>query len=735
MDGADLEIINCSFLDFPSAPYAYGVQLYSVHLAETGLVEIANCLWDSSFTASNPTPPFVKSVQYAGYSAPYLVHIADSIMPAVPTWFTPDAQTNLYITNALIAMGGHLRTNSPGIDTGGVALTRDDFEGQARDSSPDIGADEYAALGGGDSDGDGLSDSSEVDTYGTNPYRADSDSDNIADGTEAMDGTDPADPWSYRFEVQGSVTNQTGNSALVWLCRRWGAGAWDTNTAAIVTNGAISIDVLAASQSNTLFVGAFCDYNTNGLPDAIEPVYWKAIVATGSLVRTSFLLKDYDADRLDDWQETLCGTDPLSSNDYCFAVSGNLTNLLYLDTYNVCVGISASTNASEMFVVTNVSTDGSFAFPHIHMTNYIANFCPIHFEDANTNGLWDSGELYGLQSPFAFSNRMGHAHQVTLYPRDNDFDDMPDFWEARHSLNWTNQSDCVEDSDADEIYNVLEYQVNLNPWITNGYGNTAIRDAVNSVDTRLAGRIPSQALSIFNDATTNFVRNTNCWAYPYDLTCCSPWNSSGFNEYAGTLISPQHLIFAGHYMPPTNTIFRFVDRENRVYERRLISIKRHPEYSPYPTNYPDIAVGKLDSAITNGISYAKVLSINYTNYLSSGIRLPTLRLDKEEKALVGDLLSIDIPSDGKHLAKFTSPIDATRLNYYESLIPGDSGNPAFLLLSGQPVLLTIWTGGGAGDGTSLVIFTNSINQLMMDLGGEYQLTTFDMSSWFSEITQ
>ena len=188
-------------------------------------------------------------------------------------------------------------------------------------------------------------------------------------------------------------------------------------------------------------------------------------------------------------------------------------------------------------------------------------------------------------------------------------------------------------------------------------------------------------------------------------------------------------------MPPTNVIFRFVDRQNRTYERRLVAIKRHPDYSPYPTNYPDIAVGKLDSAITNGISFAKVLPESYTNYLSSGIRLPTLRLDKEEKALVGDLFSINHSVGGNHFTSFMTPLDATRLSFYEGLIPGDSGNPVFLLLSGQPILLTIWTGGGAGTGTSLVACTNDINQLMSDLGGGYQLTTFDMPPEFSEITQ
>ena len=721
VDSSPLKIVNCSFLNFPSSPHAYGVQLESKYMTETGRVDIVNCIWDPSFTASSPTPPFVR-YKWPN-AAPFLVNIVDSIMPATPTWFPPDTQTNLYITNALIALSGHLRTNSPGIDVGGLTLTLHDFEGQARDASPDIGADEYAPLGAGDSDGDGISDSSEVETYGTDPYRADSDSDGIVDGIEVADGTDPADPWSYRFEVRGVATNQTGNSSPVWICRRWGAGAWDTNTAAVATNGNFGLDILASNQPNDLYVGAFCDYNTNGLPDAVEPVYWKMVSATGSLMRTSFLLKDYDGDYLDDWQEVLCETDPFSASNYCFSVSGVFTNVV-LESGNYYVGLSFTTNASDMFAVTNVGAGGTFAFSHIKASNSATYFYFNHFDDVNTNGVWDANELYG----YSYTNRRGHSLYRTQEPRDYDNDDMPDFWEARQGLSWTNQTDCVEDPDGDEIYNVLEYQKNLNPWSANGSGNTAVRDAVNAVDSKLAGKVPSQALSIFTDMTTNFVRNTNCWAYEYDLTCCSPWNSTWYNGQAGTLISPQHVVFCAHWGlgPATNTILRFVDRDNNVVERRLIDKRTLANYS---NSYPDLVVGLLDSPISNGVSYAKILPDNYAQYLSGGTRLPVVRLDQEEKALVGDVKMMSISVLSQWLSTCSVSLSSLRLGFYEDLVIGDSGNPVFIILSGEPVLLTVWTSGGAGSGSSIVAFKNEINQVMLELGGGYQLTPIDLSGF------
>ena len=734
MDSSSIEIINCSFLGFPSSPYAYGFQLHSLYLAETGLVEIANSLWDSTFTASNPTPPFVKSLQYTN-SVPYLVHIADSIMPAVPTWYTPDAQTNLYITNALVAMAGHLQTNSPGIDDGGLALTRYDFEGQARDASPDIGADEYAALGESDSDGDGLSNSSEVETYGSDPYRADSDSDGIADGIEASDGTDPADPWSYRFIVQGTATNQTGSSSPIWLCRRWGAGAWDTNTASIVTNGNYEFSVLASNQPYALCLGSFCDFNTNGSPDSIEPIYWKTIAVTGFITRTNFLLKDFDGDLAEDWHEVQCGSDPMSTSNYCVSIYGCLTNL-FVASGRYYVGMALTTNVNDILALTDVSSNASYEMSCVQMNNTNRIVYIHHFDDVNTNGICDTNELYG----FRYLARTGAIHRVILNPLDNDSDGMPDFWEERIGMSYTNKYDAAEDADGDDVYNIHEYWFGSDPWISdNTSTGTAVREATSSVDSQLVGRTPSVALPIFtiqNHAATNYVRNTNCWAYSYNLTCNSPWNSTYGVYYSATLISPRHVLFAAHWDYVTNgTVMRFVDQQNNVIERTISAKVRHPLYSPY---YPDLSVGLLNSDVpTNQISFAKVMPDDYCDYLHTGNRLPALWLNQWRRAQVGDVINIVNvnPSNEKHCT-LTEPQDATRHLYYQNPLGelgptgGDSGNPVFLLLSGEPILLTVWTHGYPSDsGTAISSFKQDINNLMQELGGGYQLTEYDMSGF------
>ena len=76
-----------------------------------------------------------------------------------------------------------------------------------------------------------------------------------------------------------------------------------------------------------------------------------------------------------------------------------------------------------------------------------------------------------------------------------------------------------------------------------------------------------------------------------------------------------------------------------------------------------------------------------------------------------------------YLAK-VSPSDA-------DIIGGDSGNPAFLVINGEPVLLGTLTGGGAGSITSLHDQLGLINTAMTAAGGSQQLTQFDLSGYTS----
>lgn len=245
-----------------------------------------------------------------------------------------------------------------------------------------------------------------------------------------------------------------------------------------------------------------------------------------------------------------------------------------------------------------------------------------------------------------------------------------------------------------------------------------------AIDTRIINKNAVLSKPIFSTQNHNsgiYVRNTGCWVSGVDLTCISPWNSTDNANRAGTLISPRHILFAAHYQINNGSTIRFIDNNNNIITRTMVNKLTHPNYSPYQ---PDITVGVLDSDVPNTIKFAKILPQNWSNYLpnlSYNYVVPCLVLDQEEKALISDLLNLSSASN------FTTPTNAKRYEFFENIITGDSGNPAFLIINGELVLITVWTYGGAGAGTNIVYYKDDINTMMTTLGGGYTLTEIPLS--------
>ena len=225
-------------------------------------------------------------------------------------------------------------------------------------------------------------------------------------------------------------------------------------------------------------------------------------------------------------------------------------------------------------------------------------------------------------------------------------------------------------------------------------------------------------------ASSTYVRNPDLWCGDLDITCASPWNSSGGHKKAGTLITPRHVIGAAHYEYSVGTVVRFVEKDNTVHDRTVIGKARHPECR---NHYPDLTIYTLDSDLPSTISPCSVISSDYSDYLDgvSNDKIPCLGLDQEEKALIIDWWVrgwMRIPKDPK------------RLIFHENKIKGDSGNPAFLILDGKPVLVTVWTFGGAGAGTFLAEHISDINAMIVTadtragVSTNYTVTEADFST-------
>ena len=264
-----------------------------------------------------------------------------------------------------------------------------------------------------------------------------------------------------------------------------------------------------------------------------------------------------------------------------------------------------------------------------------------------------------------------------------------------------------------------------------------------SIDTLLSSHNPTTGKSIYSvkdHANANYEYNTDCWAHSLSsvLTSNSPWNSnSNSGQKAGALISPRHIMFATHYQISTGSTIRFVKMDGTVVDRVLENKIQLPNYE---NHYPDITIGLLDYDVDEGISFAKVLPQNIASYLPtlysgdvSVPRIPAIFIDQEEKALIEDWYKDEYWVPGGKLVSgyfiwLIKSTDSTRVNYYESVIGGDSGSPVYTIINGEAVLLTVTTYNN-GFGTSIRHNYAAINTVMEQLGGGYQLTDVDLSSF------
>jgi len=256
-----------------------------------------------------------------------------------------------------------------------------------------------------------------------------------------------------------------------------------------------------------------------------------------------------------------------------------------------------------------------------------------------------------------------------------------------------------------------------------------------AVDANLSGK-DTGLYTTMDHAASKYIRNTNVWVASYDVTCVAVYNSTGMElstnaccpwetatRRAGTLVSPRHLVFAHHYLIPNGTQLRFVDRNNGVVPRTLTDSVN--------ITGTDLQIGVLNADIpASQISFARVLPANYTNYFPSTLRgIPAMCFNKVPQAVVSDIGAVLPSPTNATVIVYAIPNDVERKRLYADKISGDSGQPAFIILNGQLVLLNIWTGGGPGTGNFIASYADQINATMRKLGGSYRLTPVDLSGY------
>lgn len=254
--------------------------------------------------------------------------------------------------------------------------------------------------------------------------------------------------------------------------------------------------------------------------------------------------------------------------------------------------------------------------------------------------------------------------------------------------------------------------------------------ATNSLAQRIVGVDPAVCLSRFVEYPPSrgrlgfprclferpFPPNEKFWLKDVDFSCVSPWNDSYGTQRAGTLISRRHVIFAKHFPLGEQTRILFIDREGEVCPCRIVATKALEKC--------DIMIGLLDYEVTPDIRPAKILPEDYARHIGDGKGLPIVTFNQREQAFLSQLNGISTNAQ----ARFISNIAPTNRSWRAlggRMIGGDSGNPAFLLVGKDPILLYCLLSGGVGHGPSVFHYRREIQKAMDDLAPGYRLEAFD----------
>ena len=252
--------------------------------------------------------------------------------------------------------------------------------------------------------------------------------------------------------------------------------------------------------------------------------------------------------------------------------------------------------------------------------------------------------------------------------------------------------------------------------------------AMNSIARRIAGVDPAVCLSRFDDYPPSkgklgfprclwekpFPVNEKFWLKDVDFSCASPWSDECGTVRAGTLISKRHVIFAKHFPLWKGCRVLFVDREGEVCPCRVEATKVLEKC--------DIAIGSLDYEVTPSIHPAKILPVDFAKHIGNGKGLPIVTFNQREQAFLSECRSIT--------SNYLSNAASTNVAWKAlggKIVTGDSGNPAFLLIGDQPILVYCLLSGGVGHGPAIHSYRREVQKAMDELCPGYTLEVFDFS--------
>lgn len=259
---------------------------------------------------------------------------------------------------------------------------------------------------------------------------------------------------------------------------------------------------------------------------------------------------------------------------------------------------------------------------------------------------------------------------------------------------------------------------------------------LNQIDNRISGLSTTTSMTLFSTrgdsvtatgaTTTPWVRNTSVWTNvgtDINFTGVSAWTQmydgySSHYQHVATLISPKHFVTAHHWGITDNATVAFVANDNTVIYRTVVDTVQ--------VGNTDIQVGVLDSDVPDTVTYYPIMASStlrsiVNSYTNTEVDFPIVTFNSSTQSLGVDKL-LTIASESSGVTTHQAYTSGKKSEFATTLIGGDSGNPGFVIIDNQPVLLFTHysTSGGPQHGA----YISEINTAINTLGSGYQVTEY-----------
>jgi hypothetical protein len=197
----------------------------------------------------------------------------------------------------------------------------------------------------------------------------------------------------------------------------------------------------------------------------------------------------------------------------------------------------------------------------------------------------------------------------------------------------------------------------------------------------------------FTQSTFSWVRNPASWVSVFNWTGVAAGINSLGGVGGGTLITRRHVLFAHHVPYPARPfdIF-FVDADSRTFTYKVTNIQQVGD--------SDISIGTLDRDADASLMVYRILPDNWAQFIANktenfstmGVSftnqsfvMPVLYTNYDKRVATGDVVNVRMGT-----ATVNIPAFENARAFGEALRVGDSGNPIFVPVGNELVLLGGW---------------------------------------------